>query len=198
MTQDNKEILDGLKDAIESLRRQISELETRVEAFSQALEEPEVVEEPEIVEETVEEPLAVDIDADIQIEDIPVDIEVGDAPVEVTPLEENVFDFQDTPAAPRKDKKERRPSAGGYKWRTDLPGVQVKNIRSGISLYDRALYINSLFREDFALYDTTIGHLNELGSLDDAVEYLSAQFADWDFGSEVVYSFMMSLRKKFR
>ena len=198
MTQDNKEILDGLKDAIESLRRQISELETRVEAFSQALAEPEVEQAPEIVEETVEEPVAVDIEADIQMEDIPVDLEVGEAPVEVTPLEENVFDFQDTPAAPRKDRKERKSSANGYKWRTDLPGVQVKNIRSGISLYDRALYINSLFGEDFALYDTTIGHLNELDSLDDAVEYLSAQFSDWDFGSEVVYSFMMSLRKKFR
>ena len=50
--------------------------------------------------------------------------------------------------------------------------MSVKNIRSGISLYDRALFIGTLFKEDYALYDKTIGELNGLSSLDEAVDYL--------------------------
>ena len=34
-------------------------------------------------------------------------------------------------------------------WRLDKPGMAVKNIRSGISLYDRALFIGTLFKEDY-------------------------------------------------
>lgn len=83
-----------------------------------------------------------------------------------------------------------------YAWQTDLPGVPVKNIRSAISLYDRALFINTLFREDYALYDKTVGDLNAASSLEEAEKYLKTYFPDWNYGSEVVYGFMMAVRKK--
>ena len=83
-----------------------------------------------------------------------------------------------------------------YAWQTDLPGVPVKNIRSAISLYDRALFINTLFREDYALYDKTVGDLNAASSLEEAEKYLMTYFPDWNYGSEVVYGFMMAVRKK--
>ena len=82
------------------------------------------------------------------------------------------------------------------RWKTDLPGASVKNIRSAISLYDRALFINTLFKEDYSLYDSTIARLNEMGSLDEAVAYIAAAFPDWDLSSDSVYGFMMAIRKK--
>ena len=81
-------------------------------------------------------------------------------------------------------------------WRMDKPGLSVKNIRSGISLYDRALFIGTLFKEDYALYDKTIGDLNAMSDLDQAVDYLLARFPDWNLKSDIVYNFMMAVRKK--
>ena len=84
----------------------------------------------------------------------------------------------------------------GLPWRKDKPGLQVKNIRSGISLLDRALFIGTLFKEDFALYDKTIADLNGMSSLDQAVSYIREHFPSWNLKSDVVYHFMMSVRKK--
>ena len=81
-------------------------------------------------------------------------------------------------------------------WKTDFPGIRVKNIRSAISLIDRAQFIGKLFGEDFSLYDKTISELNELETLDDAVRYITGNFPDWDLKSDLVYSFMMAIRKK--
>ena len=81
-------------------------------------------------------------------------------------------------------------------WKTDFPGIRVKNIRSAISLIDRAQFIGKLFSEDFALYDKTISELNETGTLDEAVQYVTGHFPDWDLKSDLVYSFMMAIRKK--
>ena len=89
-----------------------------------------------------------------------------------------------------------RPETERLPWRLDKPGISVKNIRSGISLYDRALFIGTLFKEDYALYDKTIGHLNALTSLDEAVDYLLERFPDWNLKSDIVYNFMMAVRKK--
>ena len=89
-----------------------------------------------------------------------------------------------------------RPETERLPWRLDKPGISVKNIRSGISLYDRALFIGTLFKEDFALYDQTIADLNTLSSLDEAVDYLLERFPDWNLKSDIVYNFMMAIRKK--
>ena len=84
----------------------------------------------------------------------------------------------------------------GLPWRKDKPGLQVKNIRSGISLLDRALFIGTLFKEDFVLYDQTIADLNAMSTLDEAVSYIREHFPSWNLKSDVVYHFMMSIRKK--
>ena len=81
-------------------------------------------------------------------------------------------------------------------WKTDFPGIRVKNIRSAISLVDRAQFIGKLFGEDFALYDKTITELNEVSTLDEAVQYVTGHFPEWDLRSDLVYSFMMAIRKK--
>ena len=81
-------------------------------------------------------------------------------------------------------------------WRTDRVGIRVKNLRSAISLYDRALFIGTLFKEDYSLYDSTISALNNLETLDEAVEYIVVHFPEWNLRSDVVYNFMMAVRKK--
>jgi hypothetical protein len=89
-----------------------------------------------------------------------------------------------------------RPETERLPWRLDKPGLSVKHIRSGISMYDRALFIGTLFKEDYALYDKTIGELDALTSLDEAVDYLLERFPDWNLKSDIVYNFMMAIRKK--
>lgn len=117
-------------------------------------------------------------------EEAPVEVPAADIPAADVPAEE------EAPATLEPDDTADLP------WRKDRPGLQVKNIRSGISLYDRALFIGTLFKEDFTLYDNTIRELNELTTLDQAVDYIRRHFPDWNLHSDVVYSFMMAIRKK--
>ena len=117
-------------------------------------------------------------------EETPVEVPAADVPAADVPAGE------EAPAPLEPDDTADLP------WRKDRPGLQVKNIRSGISLYDRALFIGTLFKEDFTLYDNTIRELNELTTLDQAVDYIRRHFPDWNLHSDVVYSFMMAIRKK--
>ena len=81
-------------------------------------------------------------------------------------------------------------------WRTDRPGSQVKNVISAISLNDRVLLINVLFREDPILFQNTISAFNGMSSLDEAISYIQTNFPDWDMNSEPVYRLMMAVRRK--
>lgn len=83
-------------------------------------------------------------------------------------------------------------------WRTDRPGSQVKNVISAISLNDRVLLINVLFKEDPILFQNTISAFNNMTSLDEAIAYINANFPDWDLNSEPVYRLMMAVRRKLR
>ena len=142
--------------------------------------EPEPIGEPEPVVEP--EPMA---------EPEPV-IEPEPAAVpepEPEPVPEPVSEPAPAPDVPKVDTERMA-------WRLDKPGLPVKNIRSGISLYDRALFIGTLFKEDYALYDRTIGELNAMTSLDEAVDYIVGRFPDWNLKSDIVYNFMMAIRKK--
>lgn len=83
-------------------------------------------------------------------------------------------------------------------WRTDRPGSQVKNVISAISLNDRVLLINVLFKEDPILFQNTISAFNGMTTLDEAVSYIRTNFPDWDMNSEPVYRLMMAVRRKLR
>lgn len=83
-------------------------------------------------------------------------------------------------------------------WRKDRPGSEVKDIRSAITLNDRVLFINSLFKEDAMLFQDTLTRLNEMSTIDEAFVFLSGKFPLWDFESELVYRFMMAVRRKLR
>ena len=87
-------------------------------------------------------------------------------------------------------------TSGTPKWKTDLPGSPVRNIISAISLNDRVLMINKLFREDPQLFQQTLSDLNAMSSFADAENYVSEHFSDWKMDSEPVYRFMMAVRRK--
>ena len=222
MENNRTEILREIESELASLKRQVLALEEKVEALRQApakeetpVEEsdftdmeigvsdlPEaaapVVEEipeqvridepapePEPVPEPVEEPVVEPV-----IDDLP-EPEPAPAPA---PAEPEPAPAEPAPVAPKPVTP--RPETERLPWRLDKPGMAVKNIRSGISLYDRALFIGTLFKEDYALYDKTISELNGLGNLDEAVDYLLERFPDWNLKSDIVYNFMMAIRKK--
>ena len=194
MENNRTEILQELEAGLASLKEQLRAFEDRLEAFRQ-LPEEEIVEESDFtdmeigvpdlpeqepVPEPVPEPESVP-EPEPVIEPEPV--------VEPEPVLDPEPVAEPAPAVPR-------PETDRLPWRLDKPGISVKNIRSGISLYDRALFIGTLFKEDYALYDKTISELNDLSSLDEAVDYLLARFPDWNLKSDIVYNFMMAIRKK--
>ena len=81
-------------------------------------------------------------------------------------------------------------------WRKDMPGSPVKDIRSAISLNDRVFFINNLFNEDAQAFVNTLSSINSMASLDEVVEFVTAQYPDWNLNSEIVYRFMMAVRRK--
>ena len=211
MEKNSAEILREIEEALASLKERVRSLEEQVAEYQKlaAEEAAAVVEEPipeevdftgmeigvtDLPEETVPAPEPEDLPeaepapAEVVMDDLP---EPAPAPKPVPAQEpESVPVEKPAPVSAPKADTERLP------WRLDKPGVSVKNIRSGISLYDRALFIGTLFKEDYALYDKTIGTLNAMSTLDEAVDYLVEAFPDWNLKSDIVYNFMMAIRKK--
>jgi hypothetical protein len=217
-------ILQEIEAELASLKEKVLALEEKVEAFRQLpVEEP--VEEsdftdleigvdelpeapaPAPVEEVAVQAEIEPVEMDLVEEDLPEPApapmpEPEPAPIpepEPVPEPEPMLMPEPEPVpepAPKPAPATPRPEIERLPWRLDKPGLSVKNIRSGISLYDRALFIGTLFKEDYALYDKTIGDLNALSSLDEAVDYLLERFPDWNLKSDIVYNFMMAVRKK--
>ena len=211
MENNRTEILQELEAELASLKEKVRAFEDKLEAFRQLPQEETVEEsdftdmeigvpdlpEPEPVVEPEPEPVPEPVPEWVP-EPVAEPVEAVEAPVEepVPVLEpEPVPEPVEAPEAP-KPAPVPRPETERLPWRLDKPGMSVKNLRSGISLYDRALFIGTLFKEDYALYDKTISDLNALSSLDEAVDYLLERFPDWNLKSDIVYNFMMAVRKK--
>ncbi|MBQ8855671.1 MAG: hypothetical protein IJ023_05930 [Bacteroidales bacterium] len=154
----------------------------------------EPVEEPveEAVEEVAEEP------ADLPAEEPVVQDDDDDLPIFAEPDPEPVA----VPEEPVVEQKARPAVIDSMidrqAWRTDMPGTQVKDIRSAISLNDRILFINMLFNQDPMAFQEALTKINQMTTLDEAVSYIVAERPDWDLGSETVYRFMMAVRRKIR
>lgn len=171
-----------------------------------AVVEPEIDEEAEIAEPVgvvdevadVEEPvgMAEDIDDDLPFFELPHEEEHILSQVEsaeVSPVE----------AAPAQQNLESKRAvidvmAQKHAWRTAMPGTSVKDVRGAIALMDRVLFINTLFGTDAMAFQDTLNQINQMSSLDDVVGYLATAHPEWDFDSDVVYSFMMAVRRKVR
>lgn len=91
------------------------------------------------------------------------------------------------------DMKPERPE-----WYSAIPGPEVKDIRSAISLNDRVMFITSLFRDDSMLFQDVVSRINSMTSMEKVVEYISELFPEWDMYSDMVGRFMMAVRRKLR
>lgn len=209
MANSTIEILQECQKELEALRERMQALEERISLlYEAAAEEPVPVEMPEEMPIEIPEEVPVEMPEEFPEdlpEEAPIEVEL---PAEDLPVAEPVpepANLDPEPVIPDPDRESPAPDpvpdempAGteGMAWRKDRPGLPVKNIRSGISLFDRALFIGSLFKEDGALYEQTIAELNHCETLNQAVAYIVEHFPDWDLKSGVVYNFMMAIRKK--
>jgi hypothetical protein len=155
-----------------------------------------------------------------EIEDLPnEEPEVSaDLPAEETPAEDGFMDLFGDMMEPEAPVKKGRPKKAPKSindavevketvmdsmfmdsaWRKDIQGPEVRDVRSAISLNDRVLFINRLFRKDSMLYQDVIGKINGMNDLDEVVTFLHSTFPEWNMDSEDVYKFMMAVRRKIR
>ena len=166
------------------------EVEIEVEPEVEPVVE-EVEAEPEVVVEEVVEDLPVEEDDDLPFfEEESVFAEPE--PVKVEPVKEDPVAAKEEPAALIDAMLDK------LAWKKDMPGSAVKDVRSAISLNDRILFINKLFAEDPMAFQAAIGKLNAMESLDEVVAYVKAEHSDWNLESDIVYRFMMAVRRKVR
>ncbi len=149
----------------------------------------EVVQDPETAEEPVEPEVADEPEIEVVVEPEPEQEPVIEPVVEPVAEPESVAETR--PAVAVIDSMTDRQS-----WRTDMPGSPVRDIRSAISLNDRILFINGLFAQDPMAFQETLTRINQMETLDEVVAYLVAARPDWDLESEIVYRFMMAVRRK--
>ena len=171
---------------------------------SESPESPESTEvAPDAAVEVVEPSELAPVGSTTASEEEAIDI----APEDDTPIDISISDVDDLPAdivEPKKaimdvakaDTAVMDVMAEKQAWRTDRPGMPVKNIISAISLNDRVLLINTLFGENPILFQETIAKFNGMASLSEALTYISENHADWDMNSEPVYRLMMAVRRK--
>ena len=225
MEKSVKEVFNEIQTTIDALRAQLDELEDRLQVMvaeipdqveddlAEEPAEPEPVEvEPEHVpveaepEHVVEpepepnvepEPVAVELEAKPEPE--PVELEAEPAPAEEpAPAVEPEPEIIDLSIDMAGMGARTVPDARNYQWMIDLPGGPIANVISAISLNDRVLFINTLFKEDPSLFQQTISAFNGMESISEAVSYVIANFPDWNLNSEVVYRLMMAVRRKLK
>lgn len=228
MENREQQILSEIKSMMASIRSQLERLDAKMAELQQVVDPEEFDSTPIDIEidETVpaaglpvEKPQTVEVqEIPLEVEDIPEVVEdvVEDLPAAVEEesvgeesVEEEdddlpgVFDIPESVTVADKASVEAKPIlneviTADYAWRKDLPGTPVRDIRSAISLNDRVIFINLLFKEDAQAFVDTLSKINAMETLDEAVGYICASFPEWDLSSELVYRFMMAVRRKVR
>lgn len=178
--------------------------EAPVEVTGEEADEAVAEETVQAVEQLTEE------DDDLPFGEMPVEIpvevpvEIPAEPVQVEPEDDDlpgIFDEPEPVTVAAKAAVAARPTlndslAADQAWRRDMPGTSVRDIRSAISLNDRVIFINQLFEEDAQAFVNALSDINQMTTLDEVVEYLAARYPQWDMNSDLVYRFMMAVRRK--
>lgn len=220
--------MDNQKELLAELERGLSELKEKIAVMEKLIAEynrtetSDSEENGEVAEhiELVHEDFLPEISEAVQEETAPEitaasETATGDLPAAEEEAPESVFGElwgESKPAAAKKpvprtlndvnaasvhkaviDSRPDKP-----RWYTDIPGSEVKDVRSAISLNDRVLFICSLFRDDSMLFQDVVNRINSFPTLEKAVEYLSETFPEWDIYSDNVHRFMMAVRRKIR
>ena len=190
-------------ELINELRAEIAALSLRVEQLEKQMAETQLLDFDAETIEAAEEPKAVEPapEAVLAAEAVPDELaaEPAEAPeavlVEEPAAEAPIWDLDISLEGPGVNPL---PDLHSFQWMMDIPGGEVANLISGISLNDRVLFINTLFREDPKLFQQTVTQLNAMASIEDAVSFLVNHFPEWNLSSELVYRFMMAVRRKLK
>ena len=210
MENRQQQILAEIQAMMVSIRNELNLLDAKISEFQQIAdmtgEELEPIDLGPIDLLEPEEDFAVELEEpveDVPMEDVPVQDE-DDLPffeeettIEPAPVLEVKSVLEAEPvkeaAAPIIDTMTDKQA-----WRTDMPGGSVRDVRSAISLNDRILFINKLFDEDPMAFQTAIGRINTMESLEQVIDYINEEHSDWNLESDTVYRFMMAVRRKVR
>ena len=216
MENKEQQILSEIKSMMASIRSQLERLDAKMAELQQVVD-PENF-EADSVDINIDEPIedvTADLpeiqDDDLPFDDVPVE-DAADEPVQVDieqPAEEEdddlpgVFDEPVPVTIATKAEVTAKPTindvmASEHAWRRDMPGTPVRDIRSAISLNDRVIFINLLFNEDAQAFVNALTRINSMETLDEAVDFISSEFPSWDLNSDLVYRFMMAVRRKVR
>lgn len=195
-----------------SIRLQLEQLDAKMAELQQSVDPEGIEAEPididldeTVAPEVVAEPVEQSIDF---VDDLPVvETPVVETPVVESPAVED--DDDDLPFFTEPEQVTVHAAANTVvrpvvidamterqAWRTDMPGAPVKDIRSAISLNDRVIFINYLFNEDPMAFQEALTKINQMESLDQVVEFALTSHPEWDMDSEVVYRFMMAVRRR--
>lgn len=185
MENKDLQILAEISDLAASLRRQLEELEEKIahlksvyhESADYQYDEVDIPIDIDIDEMSAEEPAAISEETETEAV-----AEVVESVADEPPVRQAVIDVLEDKRA----------------WKTDMPGAPVRDIRSAISLNDRVLFINRLFNEDPMSFQDMLSKINNMTSIEEVIEAVVAEHPDWDLGSEIVYRFMMAVRRKIR
>lgn len=212
--------MSEIQETLAELKARIAEVENKLSELEQFTEEVEDIP----VEEALPEPVADDINPiDISIDDedfgeaglaepeaVSVTETVPEPETEAEPEPEDAGDLlsDDAPSISKtsiNDRQERNVKKAvmdvmGQKlaWKVAIPGTPVKNVISAISLNDRVLFINTLFKEDPMAFQEAIAAFNGMSSFEEAEDYVRTNHPDWNLNSDLVFRLMMAVRRKLR
>lgn len=170
---------EGLEERIATLEAELASLESELEELKNR-----PLPEPQVVEKIVEKPVEV-------IKEVVVEKPVVAAAPIVEPEKPEEPVIEEKPEVPEEPVIEE-----AVDHKAAIYGKAVDDIRQAISLGDRFLYQRELFGQNAELMQKTLTELNELGSFDEAVAYISSHF-HWDTESSTYQQFLVTLHRRF-
>ena len=170
---------EGLEERIATLEAELASLESELEELKNR-----PLPEPQVVEKIVEKPVEV-------IKEVIVEKPVVAATQIVEPEKPEEPVIEEKPEVPEEPVIEE-----AVDHKAAIYGKAVDDIRQAISLGDRFLYQRELFGQNAELMQKTLTELNELGSFDEAVAYISSHF-HWDTESSTYQQFLVTLHRRF-
>ncbi len=192
MENREQQILSEIKTMMASIRSQLERLDAKMAELQQ------VVDPEDFEAESIDISIDVDVEEVVEPEPLPLLPEDDD-----DDLPEAVEEAVEVVTVAAKAEETSEPTindvmSADHAWRKDMPGTPVKDIRSAISLNDRVIFINLLFEEDAQKFVNALTSINSMETLDQVVDFVCSEYPTWDLNSELVYRFMMAVRRKVR
>ena len=222
--QKGQEILSEIKELVSSISKELALIETKMSEYQSLYESDEdriesldleddyflnittAISSPATIEMPQPEPEPV---AEQQLEPEPAAEPTAEPEPIAEPTAEPEPIAEPTAEPEPKQKPKPRPQpeaeqstaivdklAAKQRWRTDMPGSPVKDIRSAIALNDRVLFINTLFDKDPVRFQADLTAINGMDTLAQAIDYFQEHHPEWNFDSDTVYRFMMAVRRR--